>query len=379
MARYAIKQCLRPMIRWGDKPATRDGYSIVMGAPWMLRSLLEVNLRFIGQLDLTDLHEFHIVFDRTPRPGAEALMESARRAYPNIPLRFHFLEPHSGRIIERANSGAFYHAGCCLVGLKQCQSRYAILHDFDLYPLVPNHFDRVHQAMRDHVWRFCGTDYTHFDGLKDEDAIIGTWCLGVDVHWLRQTHRPIDCFHASRRHHGRLIHMDPFSSLQWRTPERGLTPPHDVRPYSHVSNLCSTALELEKGRSPNVAWRLHYLWYLKNLDAPEDAFLAMARRMRQADAPTLRVDPYEADFAGTHASCADALRKQLTAMDEALFGELRRGVLAFANAFEDFLLHFGDAAPIEREGEVVWSPQLVRAQRRTRTDEFQRQAQPTSS
>lgn len=334
--REVVRHLLGALVPWRPLHAPEDGFSLILGVPWDLRHLLGVNLRFVERTDVRELRAIHVVFDRAHRDGMEALEEATRRAFPDLPLVFHHYPTLAGRICERVNVSTFYNSLNCCVALREITTRHAVLHDFDLYPLEPDHFTGIVEAMRANDWRFSGAELTRYDGLEDDDRILGTWSLGMDVEWLRRHWRPRDVFHQLRRVGDRLVRLDPFSTIQLATDDRGLAPgPYEDR-FCHVKNLCSTYLRISTGRPAAVAWRLHYLWYLESVEGGRDLSELVAR-MNAAGDRTLEVDGMTHDLDDVDPTCANVLEREVGLMERFLHGEVRAEAQAFVDAFRRFL------------------------------------------
>ncbi len=357
--REAIKLLLGRLLRWSPLTGPEDGFSIILGVPWDLRQLLSVNLRFVAATDVSSLRALHVVFDRRRRPEMEAIEAAARRDFPGLPLVFHNYSGLAGWLIEKVHVSTFYNSMNTTLALAHCRTRYAVLHDFDLYPLRPDHFTSIVDAMKSKAWRFSGHELTHFDGLKDEDCQIGTWTLGVDAEWLRASYRPIDCFHRVARHENRWFNLDPFAWVQFQTTQRGLVSAFSPEKYCHVQNLCSTYLRFLKRAPLKVAWRMHYLWYLEELSGRAGRMDQLVGAMNAATSAILELDGLPADFRSVHITCANVLEKEINAMERALFGRVRGEAVSYIAAFRTFLTKFGEGGPIVSEdGKVVWSPQM---------------------
>lgn len=361
LKRDALKKILGPLLRWSPMDKPREGFSIVLGVPWALRHLLPVNLQFVERTDLSQLHRIHIVFDRIAQDGGDAFIAQIRGSFPKLPMTFRFHPPIAGRFVGLINQSKFYASMNWTLGLGQCETRYAVLHDFDLYPLVPNYFTSMVEAMRDRALRFTGVEYTHYDELESSHALIGTWALGIDVAWLRQHYRPIECFHAVERISGRRFDLDAFTFIQSKTPQRNLVGVVTSKDMAHVRNLVSTYLRFSKGERFDVVWRLHHMWYLEALCGRNDRLDQLVRIMDEATSSRLRVDESVAELADTHVTCANVLRDELLPMERFLFGQPRPEVLAYVAAFERFLWRYGRSNPIfEEDGSVRWSPDSAR-------------------
>ncbi len=349
--RRLVKALLRPLLSWGRLNEPRDGFSIVVGTPWALRHLLEVNLRFLAATDLRQLEQIFVVFDRVRQPGAEQVISAMRSMFPQLPLRFLFQPAIAGRLVQLVDQSKFYAGLNWVTGLKHCRTRYAVLHDFDLYPVRPDIFVKIVEAMRDQKLHFSGVEFTHFDGLTDSDRLIGTWELGIDVQWIRANYRPIDCFHEVAEVNGRRVDLDGFASVQSRTPQRGL--PADVQRdwFAHVTNLCSTYLRFSKGEPVGVAWRLPYLWYLESLVGCGRDIQQLATEMNAAPGAVLSIDDRAVDFQGTDPTCANVLRHELQQMETALFGAMRQPIRDYVDSFEAFLRTRVNAGSLEPDAD----------------------------
>jgi hypothetical protein len=357
LKRDALKIILGPWLHWSPMEKPQEGFSIVLGVPWALRHLLPVNLQFVERTDLNQLHRIHIVFDRVAQDGGGEFIAQIRESFPNLRLTFSFHPPLAGRFVQLINQSKFYASMNWTLGLGQCETRYAVMHDFDLYPLVPNYFSSMFETMRDCALRFTGVEWTHFDGLESSHALIGTWALGIDVAWLRQNYRPIDCFHAVERIAGRRFDLDAFTYIQSKTPKRELVGVVTGDDMAHVRNLVSTYLRFSKGQRFDLVWRLHQMWYLEALCGRDDRLGQLIRIMDEATSSQLRVDESVAEFAETHVTCANVLRDQILPMEHFLFGQARPEVLAYVDAFERFLWRYGRSDPIlDKDGSVRWSP-----------------------
>lgn len=345
VGRGVLRRAVGALSPWPRMAEPAPGYSIILGVPWGLRHLLGVNLRFVSRTDTAGMDRVLVVFDRTFRPGAEAIMASVRREFPGLPLEFCFYPMLAGRLVERIDVSTFYNSMNNVTALGRCRTRWAVLHDFDLYPLIPGYFRDVVGRMERESLRFCGMEATTFDGLSESDGIIGTWCLGMDAQWLRNERRPHEIFHRIGVVGGREVNLDPYSWLQSREPRRALVGTFDESACCHVRNLCSTHLRFTTGRPAKVVWRLHYLWYLEWLaggaGSEADRMLRATERMRKADGPVLEIDGYAADFSGTDPTCANVLRDELTRMETSLVGSPRAEVLEYLAAFAGFLERHG--------------------------------------
>ncbi|MFK7960958.1 MAG: hypothetical protein AB8G96_10580 [Phycisphaerales bacterium] len=338
IGRETAKKVLSPLLRW-DRPKPgqlTDGWSLILGAPWDLRAILDVNLMFLDRVDRTGLSAIHVVFDRMHRDGMDQVAEEARQRWPDLPMRFHHYRGMAGKLVEKIDVSTFYNSMNCSIALAAMDTQYAVLHDFDLYPLRPDHFTRLIDRMRNEQLHFCGVERTRYDGLGQDDNVLGTWGLGMDVGWLRSNWKPIDIFHRVERIRGEMVMLDPFASVQLRTDKRELVAEPSDEDFCHVRNLCSTYLRFTRQQPVKIAWRLHYLWYLEAL-SEHRTLEPIVAQMAEATSRRLSVDGIDQDFEGVDPTCANVLRDELFRMDTVIHGDVQDATRAFVEGFATFL------------------------------------------
>lgn len=337
LGREPAKFVLARMLSWPRSQTLTPGYSIILGTPWHLRHLLEANLLFLNRLDRTNLRAIHVVLDRPNQSALEEVRRSVADRFGHLPLVFQCYQGASGRLVEALDICNFYNCMNCATALSAIDSTHAVLHDFDLYPLRPDYFERMYRQMVDRSLHYCGVERTKFDGLTEEDHVLGTWGLGMDVGWLRRQHEPIEIFHVLRRIHGRWTSLDPFSDSQLRFGTRRELV-DDVTPedFCHVTNLCSNYLRFSTGRPAKFAWRLHYLWYLESIIGKR-RLDEVSELMRRTQGSVIELDGKRVDFAGTDATCANVLGTELDRMERSLHGACRPEVRDYVDDFRTFL------------------------------------------
>jgi len=348
IGRSATRMLLRVLLSWSKLPNPTPGFSIILGTPWALRELLEVNLRFIVKTNTENLERIYIMFDRRKRPDAETFIVETRQKFPELPLEFHFYPSLVGALVEWVNQSKFYASLCWVTGLRRCQSRYAILHDFDLYPTAKDYFTKFVDAIKKDQLQLCGLQYTKFGGLTDADKIFGSWGLGIDVPWIRATHQPVDCFHTTSDVLGRSVDFDPFAYIQAGNTNRRLVADVEDKDFAHVMNLVSTHMRFHKGEKVKVAWRLNYLWYLESLVRGSTRLVEVTKKMNEATSASLTFEHYQIDFADVHVTCSNVLTERVLLMEKFLFGEGRKEVTDYLSAFSEFLNKYGEKTEIPK-------------------------------
>jgi hypothetical protein len=339
IGRDSVRLALRMLLRWPRDSPLESGYSIILGVPWHLRHLTSVNLECIARTDRSNLRQIHVVLDRVAPVQLDEIRASLPSHLLELPLLFHCYSGVAGRIVEMADVSTFYNGMNCITALQQMATKHAVLHDFDLYPVVPHYFERIYRQMLEHDLHFCGVETTRFDGLLDSDLVLGTWGLGMDVEWLRRRFAPADILHRIRTIRGRPVSLDPFSDIQFtHCAQRELVEGLQPDDFCHVKNLCSSYLRFKTGRPVKLAWRLHYLWYLEHIHCGRD-LAPITQAMNEATDLALLVDGQMIDFFGTDPTCANVLDAELSRMDQFLFDSIRPQVRSYLDASRRFLEH----------------------------------------
>lgn len=343
LGQTATRETIGRLMHWPAMKQPVEGYSIILGVPWMLRHVLSVNLRAISRCDLSRVVDIHVILDRPEKPGMRAYIAEHTKAWPDLPLRFSWQPRATGSICERVNVSTFYNGLNILTALSQCRARAAVLHDFDLYPLRADYFEKLGARILDDGLRFAGLERTVYDGLREDDDIYGTWGLSMDAAWLRNDRRPGEILHRQERlDDGRLIRLDPFSWMQLSEPKRGGVEGMTPADVCHVKNLCSTYLRLQSRQPVHVAWRLHYLAYLEDVSAgTEERMRDTIAQMKAAPERIITMYGQEVDFTGVHWTCGNVLRREIFKLDEFLHGGVRPGVQEFADVSAEFMLRGG--------------------------------------
>ena len=346
--REIAKALLSPLLRWRPLKNPAPGFSLVLPAPWALRHILGVNLRFVQRANLDGLHRFHVVFDRTKQAGADEFIEKVRARFPDLPLEFQFQPRLAGSIVRLVNRSHFYANLSWTVGLGACASRYAILHHFDLYLTDPDLFVKIIRSMGKRRLHFSGMEYRMDDEWWDviKPPMVGGNEMGIDLAWLRENARPLDCWHKVVIINGTRCNLDGFNYVQLRTPARALAEGVGSESAVHVWNLVSSYLKYTSGQRFNIAWRLHFLWYLESLSGQDHRLQTVTKAMQAAQTPVLAIDGRPVDFSTEHVTCSNVLRDRVSRMEETLFGQCRPEVATYLHEFQGFLSRFG------RTGEI---------------------------
>jgi hypothetical protein len=95
-------------------------------------------------------------------------------------------------------------------------------------------------------------------------------------------------------------------------------------------------LRLIKKEEIKVAWRMHYLCYLRWLSGTYD-IQSVIDQMEMSQNGCLNIDGNNVDFSYTDYDCTNVLEDELVKIELYLFGEFRPKVGEFISAYRKFL------------------------------------------
>ena len=355
MKRFVMNRMLASLLRWRPMVNAEDGYTVVVTCPWVMHHLLAVNLRFLTRMRLDHAVQIRVMIDRPRNAQTEAFAREMAAGFPGLPLAFDYYGPVLSALLERIKRPKANCTASWGIALARCRTRWVILQDFDLYPVRAGVFEDLFAEAKRRGLRFVAPEVTRFGGLRASDRVLGTWQLCLDAAWVRERFRLIDIAHVNGRVDGRRVALDHFGVIQLATEARDLAESVSREDYIHVTQLVGSYVDWRNNQRVRVRWRLHYLRYLESLideDGPAKSLVPLTEAMASAEDGVLEFGGRLIDFAGEHVTCANVLRRDVTRMEQAMYGRVRPEVARFVEAFEGFLGRYGDARPVRRGAEV---------------------------
>lgn len=332
---------MAPLLRWQQPHKQKiDAYSIIVAVPHVLKDLLPLSLRFIRHTMRANLHQIILCFDRPNFYHDEKLIALCNVNYPDLPLKFCYLPTASGLLATFIDRSKFYASLAWVTGLDECQTRYAIIHDFDLFPVLDRYFDHMYEILKSREMYVLGREWTDFGGLQEADCIYGSWGLGLNVEWIVQSFRPIDCFHRIDNFKGTKIDFDPFCWIQSKTSRRCSIETHDDD-FVHFVNIVSTYQRWMTGQKMQPEHCLHSAFYLLDLVGFGPGIKSITDKMLDARSGVFSIDDRIIDFSYTNIDCARVVDHKICRLEKLLFGFIRKPVIDYIREFYDFLQRHG--------------------------------------
>ena len=173
--------------RWPRRAAERDGYTILIPVPGDLPVFTHLALAGLARQDATDRAEIIVIPDRIT-PEFEATFQESAAQYPPGAVRIAPIAP-KGRALQRVSGQPYLnHFLQVFHGTNAARTRYALLHDVDLFINDVDFFARRYRRCRDDDLAWLGLELAHdaewYEG-QGVGPVLATWELMFDLEWVR--------------------------------------------------------------------------------------------------------------------------------------------------------------------------------------------------
>lgn len=346
-----VRGLLASMSRWEPIRKPAEGYSIVIGCPAKLLTILGANLALLYRQDLSGCREVVCVVD-APREAVEGeRLEremAGRFGAEGAGLRWMYYTPREYRVLDRLG----YPAGFCWYswqkGLGTLATRHALLHDFDAFPLRPGLLRERYESVLQDGAAWLGQRCYQGNGVEREDGLVTTFEMVLDIAAVRERLRPIELFNRITTYRGRTVEFDITLEAQ-ASGQLGAARAMDIAEEEmvHPSQVVHQFTELTHNRDyvPPARNRLPFIPYLLDV-AGDERVLADAVRKLATDA-TFELGGRTVQLGRTDPEHVVWLAKQAGLMEAALHGRVRDHVSAYFEAVQQAIRlsrERGDAA-----------------------------------
>ena len=235
--RRAMAFTIAPLVRWTPLTDPQPGYTLLVGCNHRLSGLLMANLAALARQKRDNLREVVLVIDGSAEEVGFDVRERAGVVAPDLPVRVVHYNEKQRRVSRRIDWGWVYAWLSWCIGIGECSTRYAMLHDFDALLLDPNVLeDRFREIQARHV-EYLGIAYHAGGGTQESDRLCRTFELMFDAAFVRANHKPIELFNTMRWMGGRRVEFDTFLNAQHQRGTRDIIPlpaDHMVHPSQMI-------------------------------------------------------------------------------------------------------------------------------------------------
>lgn len=325
-----LRQLLRPLVRWRPLGKPLEGYSLVLGCSASLTELLDANLMMVRRQQRDHLRMLHIVFDE---PANDRLIQAAnhlRRAFPDLPLRFHYFTPLQSKVLAWIAWGWAYAWLSWCIGIKHARTRHVLIHDLDFLPLKQDFFLRRYQAVCEQQLHYLGMQHFAFNGFTAKDGLMVSNQLMLDAVHVRGRHRPLDLFVKQGRLNGKPVHFDLTLYAQSFSDRRALLPLRPLEIVHPSQMICQfTALMTQADYQPQQRTSLLLIPYYLYLGGHQSPLRDMARNLPSPSSGKIRFFGKLLDLSRQTPEHIRVLATMAYEVEEAMFGRVRPEIHAY--------------------------------------------------
>ena len=195
------------------------------------------NLAALARQKRDNLREVVLVIDGSAEEVGFDVRVRAGVVAPGLPVRVVHYNERQRRVSRRIDWGWVYAWLSWCIGIGECSTRYAMLHDFDALLLDPNVLEDRFREIQSRKVEYLGIAYHAGGGTQESDRLCRTFELMFDAAFVRANHRPIELFNTMRWMGGRRIEFDTFLNAQYKAGKRDIIPlpaDHMVHPSQMI-------------------------------------------------------------------------------------------------------------------------------------------------
>ncbi len=163
-----------------------EGYSIFLPVPSDLPLFYKMALQVISRQSLTHVNEIVVIPDRDT-PAFAAVVAETGSTIGNVPLVYCGNRPFATLVSRLYGRPSFLYAMQVIRGLTQARSKYALLHDADLFLFDNSFIERQYETMSTRHLNALGVNRS-WDPWYAENGlehVTATWELMLSTDWAR--------------------------------------------------------------------------------------------------------------------------------------------------------------------------------------------------
>jgi hypothetical protein len=331
--RGVMRAAIRGLVSWERAPASREGYTVIIGCNHRLAPLAAANLSLLAKQDLTGADRVLVVFDAPREEMDPAVERSLRERHgAGLPLEVLYYTPKQARVARLFDWGWIYSWMSWSIGISHTRTRYAMLHDLDALLLKPTTLREHYDAVRAGDAEYLGVKYYTGQGLVPDDRLVTTFELMFDADFVRARFRPIDLFNNVRRFEGRRVEFDTFLYAQSVAGRRKVLP-IDEEWMVHPSQMICQYVDHVNGRNvPAGTSNVLMIPYYFEVGGDPGPLRDVLGQFREGKGPRVRVFGRETDASLLTPAHARWYAKQAGRLERALHGETRPEIREYFDA-----------------------------------------------
>jgi hypothetical protein len=332
LLRARLRAKLRSAVDWSPLEDPIEGYTIIIGVASRLKEILRPNLRFLFQQQRANLKQVVLAFDHVCTPELRAIVDSLRVDYADVDIRDAYYTVAQSSLADRLALPYVYSWLSWCIALRECRTRYALLHDYDAFLLYPTVCEERYRAITQRRHQYVGSLYYSANGIEPSDELATTFEMIVDAAFLRANFSPLDLFNHAAVFHGKSVDFDTLLHAQSRRGTTSiLTIPeeHMVHPSQLIHQFTEFVSRLNC--APLPCSNLLLIPYIMSLGESDEQLVALTRSLVTSPAAVPLFGRY---VDATRLTCAHALwlTKQAMRLEHAVHAAVRPAVADYFRA-----------------------------------------------
>jgi hypothetical protein len=333
--RGLLRKVLSPLVSWKPIENPQEGYTVLIGAVSRLAPLAIANLKSLATQDSRNLNEIIVVFDSIRNSKQVNIEKQIAAQLPDLPVRFCYYSPLQARIAGIIKWGWVYAWMSWTIGISQCKSRYAILHDLDALLIDPELMEQRFLAITTRKDKFVGIRWYLGNGIEAEDELVTTFEMIFDAVHVREHFKPLDVFNHVTLYQGRSVDFDTFLQVQSQTHGRSIAPIEGQQMLHPSQMLCQyTYYMSRKNWVPGENNTLLMIPYYLFLAGDELVMLDLTTNIKASDSIHLPLLGRTMDVRNLTVVWAAWLREQIENFETNTRQEPDESVMEYLNAID---------------------------------------------
>jgi hypothetical protein len=329
---------IAPLISWEPMQQPRDGYSLLIGCNRNLGPMLLANLRLLTRQKRTSCKEVILAIDGTEAELGTDIKQRAREicgsaAGGELPIRFVHYTSKQISVTRMIDWGWIYAWLSWSIGIRECTTRYAMLHDFDALLLNPNVLEERYAQVQQRSVEFLGIAHHTGGGVLEDDKLVRTFELMFDCAFVRKTFKPIELFNTMKSIAGRRVEFDTFLNAQHRAGTTSVMPLAEEEMVHPSQMICQYVdFNAARGRIPTNN-NLLMIPYYEHIGGDSSLMRDMTQQLTSGK-KTVSLWGKPLSVAAISPTHKQWMRKQMVRMEATLANGLAGEVAAYMDAID---------------------------------------------
>ncbi len=330
--RTYLRMMIHSMINWHPMEHPDEGYTAIIGVASRLKEILKPNLHLLLRQDRAHLKEVILVFDTCRDQQLIELVADLRSARPDIVVRDFYYTKEQSRLADRLSLPYVYSWASWCIGLRECRTRYALLHDYDAFLLNPQICEDRYLAITQRQHEYVGIRFYSANGIETSDKLVTTFEMIFDADFVRKTFCPIDLFNQISILNGKSVDFDTTLYAQTRAGASSILPIPEqdmVHPSQVIHQF--TQFSTMPNYIPPAGNNLLMIPYLIGIGQSDDMLVSLAEQLVSGNNA---IPFFDKMMDASRLSYAHALwlEKQALRLEQAVYDDIRPSVRKYFEA-----------------------------------------------